>query len=77
MSLTFNSARQFRISARELGPKRAKPGGLHLPGLSISPEQGKQYRADRSALLALVALGMGFLAATSFFVAALISLTLF
>jgi hypothetical protein len=52
------------------------PAAAHMAGLSISPEQGKPRRADRGALLALLALGIGFLAATILFAAALISLAL-
>ncbi|MFM7610205.1 MAG: hypothetical protein ACKO9A_15235 [Alphaproteobacteria bacterium] len=75
MSLTFNSARRplsVGISSGQTGRLSAVS---HLAGLSISPE-GKTRRADRSALLALVALGMGFLFATTLFAAALISLAL-
>jgi len=75
MSLTLNSARQLLSAGVLPGPTRRLSAGPHQAGLSISPE-GKPPRADRSALLALVALGMGFLFATTLFAAALISLTL-
>ncbi|MBM3592297.1 MAG: hypothetical protein FJX32_06455 [Alphaproteobacteria bacterium] len=75
MSLTLNSARQLLSAGVLPGPTKRLSAGPHQAGLSISPE-GKTRRADRSALLALVALGMGFLFATTLFAAALISLAL-
>ncbi|MCA3351841.1 MAG: hypothetical protein INF97_14710 [Roseomonas sp.] len=75
MSLTLNSARQPLSAGFLPGPVRRQAAGPHQAGLSISPE-GKPRRTDRSALLALVALGMGFLLATTLFAAALISLAL-
>ncbi|MFM7305969.1 MAG: hypothetical protein ACKO4X_21880 [Alphaproteobacteria bacterium] len=75
MSLTLNSARQPLSVGISSGPTVRLSAGPHQARLSISPE-GKPRRSDRSALLALVALGMGFLFATTLFAAALISLTL-
>jgi hypothetical protein len=75
MSLTLNSARQPLSAGVLPGRTRRLSAGSHQAGLSISPE-GKPRRTDRSALLALVALGMGFLLATTLFAAALISLAL-
>ncbi|MCA3360261.1 MAG: hypothetical protein ING02_19935 [Roseomonas sp.] len=75
MSLTLNSARRPLSTGFLPGPARRQAAGPHQAGLSISPE-GKPQRADRSDLLALVALGMGFLFATTLFAAALISLAL-
>jgi hypothetical protein len=76
MSLTFNSFRQVASAGLRSGPTMIMPAAAHMAGLSISPEQGKPRRADRGALLALLALGIGFLAATILFAAALISLAL-
>jgi hypothetical protein len=75
MSLTLNSARQPLSTGFLPGPTRRLSAAPHQAGLSISPE-GKPRRSDRSAMLVLVALGMGFLFATTLFAAALISLAL-
>jgi len=75
MSLTLNSVRQPPSVGFQSGPTRRLPPASNLAGLSISPE-GQPRRADRSALRALVALGMGFLLAATLFAAALISLAL-
>ena len=75
MSLTFNSAGQVSFAGLPPGPIGRLPAEPHQAGLPISPED-KLRRADPSALIALVALGTGFLFATTLFAAALISLAL-
>ena len=76
MSFTFNSARQPMAAGLLPGPTSATPAAPHQAGLFISPEQGRPHRTDRTAILALVAFGIGFLVAATLFAAALISLAL-
>ena len=76
MSFTFNSARQPMAAGLLPGPISDTPAAPHQAGLFISPEQGGARRADRRTLLALVALGIGFLVAATLFAAALMSLAL-
>lgn len=74
MLLTCNSSRQGTSACLRPGPTVVVSAKRDMAGLSISPEQSKPRRADRIALVTLLTLGLGFLAAASLFAAALISL---
>lgn len=76
MALTFNSTNQVSVAGLDLAPTKIMSAPPRRAGLSISPEQTMSRRANLLASLTFLALGLGFLAVTSLFIAALISLAL-
>ncbi|MCA3426001.1 MAG: hypothetical protein INF34_04810 [Roseomonas sp.] len=76
MSFAFNPPARFSLFRGNGRAAKACATKPHLEGLSISPESAGSRRADSLAGLVLFLLGLGFFAATTFFITALITITL-
>ena len=75
MSFAFNPPARFSLFRGNGRAAKACATKPHLEGLSISPASAGSRRADSPAGLVLFLLGLGFLAVTTFFITALITIT--
>ena len=76
MSVTFNSADAMRQQGCAVGSDAARDKQPSKDGLLISPESSRPARSQVLARLTLFLLGLGLVAATIVFVAALIAIAL-
>jgi hypothetical protein len=76
MSVTFNSADAMRQPGCTVGSDAARDKQPSKDGLLISPESSRPARSQVLARLTLFLLGLGLVAATIVFVAALIAIAL-
>ena len=76
MSVTFNSADAMRQQGCAVGSDAARDKQPSKDGLLISPENSRPARSQVLARLTLFLLGLGLVAATIVFVAALVATAL-
>jgi hypothetical protein len=76
MSFAFNPLDRFSLFRGNGRAAKACATKPHVGGLSISPESAGSRHADSLAGLVLFLLGLGFFLATTFFITALITITL-